>query len=541
MAIHLHGTLVNPLGAPAANAMLKFDALQASATGGKEVIPGASQQARCGADGAYDIELQAGTYRFSSMIGTTDFVTHGDFYIEDGSTISTIDQIINLISATSDLLSQLFVEFNDFTSAMNGAYDELVSKIGWVDAGEWSTNPTATKSNEYFSYAGTNQRFRPLSLPYDADSSAHANPNDLLPDPSTGYAGELVDVSDFTDQEQVIALIKTTGPEVFGNTVVVKGTSGSATVFRQNPNDYTADKATRIYIEPQSDVIDEDNAVGGVFKIFSVPFTDVGPSRYQDLGFYYSSGQNGDKGYYGKGVFYLNSKALGVNNPDVALTFQDGAYQAWKSTLLPSTAEGGNRAVTIFGKRNSTTAHALDNCEIEMYGWVGFDNTNSGLAWWGANGNFENRVNCFVDSGKNAYQVTLGGNKAIKHNGQVFEVCNVDGAVSFSLDLSGTDQGALFQTRVVGRQASTNAVALSVAGLNSLVLNYSGATTLTELRDGVEGQCVTILSGNSNATVAHNANIRLKKGSDFNLPAESAIQLVYSGSHSKWFEVGSSA
>ena len=79
MAIHLHGTLVNPLGAPAANAMLRFDALQASATGGKEVIPGASQQARCGADGSYDIELQAGTYRFSSMIGTVDFVTHGDF------------------------------------------------------------------------------------------------------------------------------------------------------------------------------------------------------------------------------------------------------------------------------------------------------------------------------------------------------------------------------------------------------------------------------------------------------------------------------
>ena len=84
-----------------------------------------------------------------------------------------------------------------------GVDQSLVDGGFWTDVGEWSTNPTATKSNEYFSYAGTNQRFRPKSLPYTVNSAAHPDPNVLLPNPATGYAGELVDVSEFTDISSV--------------------------------------------------------------------------------------------------------------------------------------------------------------------------------------------------------------------------------------------------------------------------------------------------------------------------------------------------
>lgn len=74
---------------------------------------------------------------------------------------------------------------------------------GWEHVGEWSTNPEVTEPNQVIPYAGTNQLFRPLSLPYQVDSATNPNPNNLLPDPSTGYAGELVDVSKFADEEDV--------------------------------------------------------------------------------------------------------------------------------------------------------------------------------------------------------------------------------------------------------------------------------------------------------------------------------------------------
>ncbi|AFV51104.1 tail tubular protein [Vibrio phage VPMS1] len=83
----------------------------------------------------------------------------------------------------------------------------LVNGGHWVDAGEWSTDPVVTESNQYISYAGTNQRFRPLSLPYHVNSSAHPDPNALLPNPSTGYEGELVDISQFATVLDITAAV----------------------------------------------------------------------------------------------------------------------------------------------------------------------------------------------------------------------------------------------------------------------------------------------------------------------------------------------
>ena len=79
---------------------------------------------------------------------------------------------------------------------------------GQEHVGEWSTNPLVTSSNQVIPYAGTNQLFRPLSLPYQVDSATNPNPNELLPDPATGYAGEIVDVSKYASEDFVDQKVK---------------------------------------------------------------------------------------------------------------------------------------------------------------------------------------------------------------------------------------------------------------------------------------------------------------------------------------------
>lgn len=91
----------------------------------------------------------------------------------------------------------------DYTGQVRETLTALLQKIGLIHTAEWSTNPLVTKSTEVIPYAGTNQLFRPLSLPYQVDSATHPDPNALLPNPATGYAGELVDVSDFVGTQEL--------------------------------------------------------------------------------------------------------------------------------------------------------------------------------------------------------------------------------------------------------------------------------------------------------------------------------------------------
>ena len=116
-------------------------------------------------------------------------------------------------TANFDLDSRCFSEVMtsnaDYTTtrASDGnvkkTFAAALREAGQEHVGEWSTNPEVTSSNQVIPYAGTNQLFRPLSLPYQVDSATNPNPNTLLPDPSTGYAGELVDVSKFTNEEDI--------------------------------------------------------------------------------------------------------------------------------------------------------------------------------------------------------------------------------------------------------------------------------------------------------------------------------------------------
>ena len=110
-------------------------------------------------------------------------------------------------TANFDLDSRCFSEVMtsnaDYTAtrASDGnvkkTFAAALRETGQEHVGEWSTNPLVVSSNQVIPYAGTNQLFRPLSLPYQVDSAANPDPNVLLPNPATSYAGELVDASQF--------------------------------------------------------------------------------------------------------------------------------------------------------------------------------------------------------------------------------------------------------------------------------------------------------------------------------------------------------
>ena len=67
---------------------------------------------------------------------------------------------------------------------------ELLSKLGWYSVGEWSSDPLISNVNEYVLYNGI--RYVPLSIPYQANSTAN-------PDPEVLVGTELKVITDVTD------------------------------------------------------------------------------------------------------------------------------------------------------------------------------------------------------------------------------------------------------------------------------------------------------------------------------------------------------
>ena len=93
-------------------------------------------------------------------------------------------------TANFDLDSRCFSEAMtsnaDYTTAkasdgnVKKTFAAALREAGWEHTGEWSTDPLVNESNQVIPYAGTNQLFRPLSLPYQVDSATNPDPNALL-------------------------------------------------------------------------------------------------------------------------------------------------------------------------------------------------------------------------------------------------------------------------------------------------------------------------------------------------------------------------
>ena len=112
-------------------------------------------------------------------------------------------------TANFDLDSRCFSEAMtsnaDYTTArasdgnVKKTFAAALREAGWEHVGEWSTNPLVTESNQVIPYAGTNQLFRPLSIPYQVDSATNPDPNALV-------GTELVDVSQFLSRNEALQM-----------------------------------------------------------------------------------------------------------------------------------------------------------------------------------------------------------------------------------------------------------------------------------------------------------------------------------------------
>jgi hypothetical protein len=91
---------------------------------------------------------------------------------------------------------------------------------------------------------------------------------------------------------------------------------------------------------------------------------------------------------------------------------------------------------------------------------------------------------------------------------------------------------------------TTSGATPSVQGLDTLILNYSGGVTITDLTNGYPSQTVQLIFVNGNATVQNNASILLAGAANFVGTANDTLTLKYStidgGSTYQWRQVSSS-
>lgn len=311
---------------------------------------------------------------------------------------------------------------------------------------------------------------------------------------------------------------------VFGNMLIFYNTA-SYTALVSDPSKWSGDYGTRLYLCPQEKVT---SGTGGALKIFGDPYHKGGLSDYRDFGAYFSADQGGYTGYHGTGTFYLNSKVSGLptgeyftKNPDIALAFQDGQTQAWRSVYLPSDANGPTRAVTVFGKQTSTTAVNRGDISIELANKMGIDRFG-GFAFWGE-GNFSTVFE---------HRVGVDNTDLLR-----FNYYNVP---KLTFKWAGVDQGIIADTRVIGRQApiTSGGGNISAAGFNSVVFSNTATRTMSDFTDGLSGQEITLIFTTSTTTLVHGTQIKLKGAVNFTSTVNSTIKLINGGG--VWYEVSRS-
>lgn len=76
---------------------------------------------------------------------------------------------------------------------------------------------------------------------------------------------------------------------------------------------------------------------------------------------------------------------------------------------------------------------------------------------------------------------------------------------------------------------------ISAIGKQTIIFSVGSAQTITTISNGITGQELTLVSTTNNTTIENNANIVLKGGSDYAIPANTGLKLVYTGT--VWAEV----
>jgi hypothetical protein len=277
---------------------------------------------------------------------------------------------------------------------------------------------------------------------------------------------------------------------------------------------YTEDNSTRLYLLPKDSIT---TGTGGVLKIFADPF-HLNKTDYRDLGIYYFADQKNDKGQWGDGVFWINSKAIGTHyakNPDIGFSFQDGSVVAGRFVYFQN--NGHPEAVFVAGKGASQIAPNALSVKLEVQGDIGLRN---------------NDLIRYVNSSGKA-------NSGLKFDyNDNFTVIN-KGQTILQLKPTATNRAKLVGS-IAGNQKTIidNSTVLNIGDSNSAVLNNSTPTIITSLGAAESGLEVTLIFANGNTTIQNNDRIKLKDSIDFVGTSNDTLKLITTGN--VWYEVSRS-
>lgn len=82
---------------------------------------------------------------------------------------------------------------------------------------------------------------------------------------------------------------------------------------------------------------------------------------------------------------------------------------------------------------------------------------------------------------------------------------------------------------------TSNMASLSVIALSTIIFSVGSTQAISNFTNGIKGQELNLISTTTNTTIENNSNIVLKGGSDYLIPANTGLKLVYTGT--VWAEV----
>lgn len=276
---------------------------------------------------------------------------------------------------------------------------------------------------------------------------------------------------------------------------------------------YSGDNGTRVYLIPKDKVV---NGVGGCLKIFADNYNNN--QDYRDFGIYFSADQNGDKGYYGNGVNWLNVKVLdnGVYNgkhPDLGFSFQDGKVVAGRITCYNNL-----RAVWTIG--SLPPKMGIQSVGLECQENVGIL-ANKRLKFANDTDTYTKTNDLYFDTNNKILRFsTWSGVDILVEGVKKFEVTDKNTNINNALVIS-------------DRYNISNKEAIDVTGRGRIVINNSNISSI----NGVDGQILYIICP-STSTIKNNTTIKLHGGGDFIMGTNDTLTLL--NVNNVWYELSRS-
>lgn len=273
---------------------------------------------------------------------------------------------------------------------------------------------------------------------------------------------------------------------------------------------YSADNGTRFYLIPKDKVI---SGVGGCLKIFADNYNNN--QDYRDFGIYFAANQNGDTGYYGNGVNWLNVKVLdsGVYNgkhPDIGFSFQDGKVVAGRITCYNNI-----RAVWTIG--SLPPKMGIQSIGLECQENVGIL-ANKRLKFANDTETYEKTNDLYFDSNNKILRFSTWNGVDIFVQGiKKFEVTDKNTNINNALILS-------------DRYNISNKEAIDVTGRARIVINNANISSI----NGVDGQILYIICP-STSTIKNNNTIKLHGAGDFIMGTNDTLTLL--NVNNVWYEL----